>query len=86
MHSVERIRFLLDAAKEQGWVVREEWLSGAGCSVCELRGARVLFVDLSLPTSEVLSQLEEICRDAAVVPMGNAVAYEPAAYRQRKTA
>ncbi|GAB6165670.1 hypothetical protein JCM19992_16700 [Thermostilla marina] len=86
MHSVERIRFLLDSAKEQGWVVREEWLSGAGCSVCELRGAKVLFVDLSLPTSEVLAQLEEMCRDVSVVPMENATSPGAVTYPRRKTA
>lgn len=45
---------------EMGWEIREEWLNGKGCAVCELRGTKVLFVDISVEPWERWRQLSEL--------------------------
>ncbi|GIX02496.1 MAG: hypothetical protein KatS3mg112_1433 [Thermogutta sp.] len=45
----------------KGWAIREEWLNGRGCHMCEIRGQKVVFVDVSLTPREQMVQLQEIC-------------------------
>ncbi len=45
----------------KGWAIREEWLNGRGCPMCEIRGQKVVFVDISLTPREQMAQLREIC-------------------------
>jgi len=45
----------------KGWAIREEWLNGGGCHMCEVRGQKVVFVDISLTPREQLAQLQGLC-------------------------
>lgn len=56
MHTVELLEEALKTARKQGYTVRQDWLSGAG-GACEIKGQRVLFVDLSLSALEQLDQV-----------------------------
>lgn len=89
MHTVELIRQILQSAKEGGVVVREEWLDGAGCALCEIRGKRVLFVDLAISAAETLDQLNEML-NRGELPASVTTARVPPAARsappQRKSA
>ncbi len=60
MGKVEAVRGLLELAREMGYEIREEWLAGTGCSVCELRGKPVLFVDAACSAQELYEQLHQI--------------------------
>ncbi|MBM3998380.1 MAG: hypothetical protein FJ297_02360 [Planctomycetes bacterium] len=71
MHGVELLEQALDVAKRLGLDVRREWL-GTGGGVCEFRGRRRLFVDLSEPVLDQLAQVRDALRnepELARVPM-----------------
>jgi hypothetical protein len=59
MHTVELLAQALQAAERLGYEVRQEWLGGAGGGACELRGRRILFLDLALAPEEQLEQMVE---------------------------
>lgn len=42
-----------------GWEIREDWINGKACEVCELRGRKIIFVNLYATPGE---QFEELCR------------------------
>jgi hypothetical protein len=56
MHTIEVLDEAVSAVKQLGYIVRLEWLDGGG-GLCEFRGRRWIFVDLSQPAAE---QLEEV--------------------------
>jgi hypothetical protein len=56
MHTVELLDHAVDLAGRLGYTVRQEWLAGGG-GYCELRGQRLLFLDLDLPPDERLEQV-----------------------------
>jgi hypothetical protein len=56
MHTVELLEEALKTARKLGFVVRQDWLNGAG-GACEVRGKRILFVDLSFSSVEQLDQV-----------------------------
>ncbi len=72
MHTVELLEQALDLATRAGYTVRLEWLGGIGGGGCELRGQKILFIDLALGPSDQLDQALETLRhepDAAALPM-----------------
>lgn len=60
MNAVDAVRELVESAKRMGYEVREEWLGGAGCAVCQLRGKSVVFVDAACSVQEQWEQLREV--------------------------
>ena len=67
MHSVDLLEEAIRVARAIGYVVREEWLDGAGGGDCEIRGRKHLFLDLSLGVHERLQcVLNVLQREPAV--------------------
>lgn len=62
MSAVNSFRDLVELAKKLGYEIREEWLGGAGCSVCELRGKPFVFIDAACSAQEQAEQLREALR------------------------
>lgn len=75
MHRVEKLEALLARAASRGYVVRQEWLGGLGCGVCEMGGRKYLFVDLALSVADQLGQIaEEFDRESICSSHGEPVA------------
>jgi len=60
MGAVDAVRDLVDMARRMGYEIREEWLGGSGCSICELRGKTVVFIDAACSPQEQWEQLREV--------------------------
>jgi hypothetical protein len=72
MHTVELLQQAVELAARVGYQVRQEWLGGAGGGGCELRGRKILFLDLALGPAEQLDQVIDALRrepGAAGLPM-----------------
>jgi hypothetical protein len=72
MHTVELLDQALKLAGRIGYAIRQEWLAGTGGGGCELKGQKLLFLDLDLRPDEQLEQVLEVLRHeqtAAGLPM-----------------
>lgn len=72
MHTVGLLEQALDLAGRLGYTIRQEWLGGSGGGGCELRGRKILFVDLAVATSDQLDQVIATLQrepDAPSLPM-----------------
>ena len=72
MHTVELLSHAVHLAKRLGYMVRQEWLGGNGGGGCELKGRKVLFLDLALGPADQLEQVVDALRhepDAVKLPM-----------------
>ena len=72
MHTVELLSHALNLVERLGYRVRQEWLGGGGGGGCELKGRKVLFLDLALGPADQLEQVLGTLRrepDAAGMPM-----------------
>jgi len=58
MHLMAQLDAALEAARQQGFRIRSEWLGGAGGGACLLKGQWWLFVDLALEPAEQLEQVQ----------------------------
>src|SRR5262245_41128598 len=68
MHTVEMLERLKTLAEHAGYIVRHEWLGGAGGGACQFAGRKWIFVDLSLSVIEQLDQVAGALKgDPAVV-------------------
>lgn len=47
MTAVEQLEIVLAKLRDRDYVIRHEWLAGSGGGACELRGRRILFVDVA---------------------------------------
>ncbi len=71
MHTVEMLEQALEVAGRLGYTVRQEWLAGCGGG-CELKGKKLLFIDLDLDPAEQLDQVLDTLRrepDTSKLPM-----------------
>jgi hypothetical protein len=57
---VERLRLKTEYAWRKGFTVRFELLDGRDAAWCEIRGNKMIFVDLALTAGEQLEQLERV--------------------------
>jgi hypothetical protein len=57
MHTVELLEEACEVAGSLGYLVRQEWLGGAGGGACEFAGRKWLFIDLALNAIEQLDQV-----------------------------
>jgi hypothetical protein len=62
MHTVELLDQALDLAVRLGYSVRQEWFGGCGGGGCEIKGRKVLFLDLDLGPQEQLEQVVSALR------------------------
>lgn len=62
MHTVELLEHALDLADRLGYVVRQEWLGGLTGGGCELRGKKILFLDLAMGPEDQLDQVIDTLR------------------------
>ncbi len=59
MHTVDLLEQSLEQATRLGYRVRREWLGGVGGGACELKGQKILFLDLAQGPLEHLEQVRE---------------------------
>ncbi len=72
MHTVELLAHALDLAARLGYKVRQEWLGGNGGGACELKGRKILFLDLAQGPAEQFEEVLDTLRrepGAAALPM-----------------
>ena len=72
MHTVELLDEALDLAGRLGYTIRQECFAGGGGGGCELKGRKLLFLDLDFGPREQLEQVIGVLRhepDAAGLPM-----------------
>jgi hypothetical protein len=62
MHTVELLREAINLAARLGYEVRQDWLGGAGGGACELRGRKILVLDLASGPAEQLDQVLDLLR------------------------
>ncbi len=65
MHTVEMLEQALALVKQLGYSVRYESLEGHS-GACELKGQKILFLDLGLSPSEQLEYVLEALKEALV--------------------
>jgi hypothetical protein len=67
MRTVEVLQAALRAAEQAGYQVRHEWLGGSGGGGCEVKGRKLLLLDLALGPQEQLEiVLDALRRDPLV--------------------
>jgi hypothetical protein len=62
MHTVDLLEEAVAAARQLGYTVRHEWLGGSGGGACEVKGQRILFLDLAVGPLEQLQKVLEALR------------------------
>jgi hypothetical protein len=73
MHTVDLLDQALALARRAGFRIRQEWLGGGGGG-CELRGQKVLFLDVAQGPAEQLDQVLDALRcspELANLPMAD---------------
>jgi hypothetical protein len=63
MHTIELLEEAIALATRSGIGVRQDWFGGSPAGLCELKGRRFVFVDLSLSPREQLEQILEGLRN-----------------------
>ena len=67
MYTAEILDAALRLAERAGYQVRHEWLGGSGGGGCEVKGQKLLFVDLALGPQEQLDRvLDALRRDPSL--------------------
>jgi hypothetical protein len=59
MNTIERIDQLTELAQQLGYRVRYDYFGGTGGGICQLSGAKHLFIDLALTSAEQLVLLRQ---------------------------
>jgi hypothetical protein len=62
MHTVEILEQALDALGQLGYAIRQEWFAGRGGGACEIRGRKLVFLDLDLTPADQLEQALGVLR------------------------
>lgn len=62
MHTVELLDEAIDAARQVGYTVRQDWLTGDGSGHCLVRGRKMLLLDMAQPAREQLAAIREALR------------------------
>ena len=62
MHSVEMLREAIELAIQLGYAIRQEWLGGSGGGACEVRGRKILFLDVAATPIDQLEQVLDALR------------------------
>lgn len=64
---LQRLDRMTRIARNHGFEIRGESLGGGGSTWCEIRGRRVLFLDLSQPAAEQVLAIREILEETSAV-------------------
>ncbi|TWU10630.1 hypothetical protein [Allorhodopirellula heiligendammensis] len=64
---LQRLNRMAKIARNHGFEIRGEPLGGAGSTWCEIRGRRVLFLDVSQPAAEQAIAIAEILEETASI-------------------
>ena len=67
MHSIDLLEEVITLAEFYGFEVRREFLGESTGGACRIAGQWILFVDLSLPAAEQLSQVIAAVRSTGIV-------------------
>jgi hypothetical protein len=62
MHTVELLQEALDAARQVGYEVRQDWLGGNGGGHCLVRGRKWLLLDIAQSADEQLDVVADALR------------------------
>lgn len=62
MYTVDLLRDALDLAARAGYEIRQDWLAGGGGGACELKGRKLLVLDLALGPAEQLESVIDALR------------------------
>jgi hypothetical protein len=62
MHTVELLRAAVEAAKQLGYEVRQDWLGGDGGGHCLVRGRKWLLLDLAQTADEQIDVVADALR------------------------
>jgi hypothetical protein len=62
MHTVQLLNEALDAARQLGYDVRQDWLGGNGGGHCLVRGRRMLLLDVAQSPDEQLDVVADALR------------------------
>lgn len=71
---IVQIDLLKKELQRLGCGIREDWLGGKECVVCEVRGKRVVFIDLASSPSEVAGALQRVLTEISGRPWENRLA------------
>jgi hypothetical protein len=74
MNTVELLDQAIDLAKRLGYLIRQDFFAGCGGGGCEVKGRRLLFLDLDLLPEEQLEQVIAALRSepaAATLPVSH---------------
>lgn len=64
---LQRLQRMTRIARNHGFEIRGEPLGGNGSTWCEIRGRRVIFLDLSQPAAEQAIAIREILEETASI-------------------
>jgi len=62
MHTVDLLEEAVEVARGLGYTIRQEWLGGSGGGACEVKGQRILFLDVAVGPLEQLQKVLEALR------------------------
>ena len=62
MHTVEMLEQSVALAERIGYEIRQVWLGGSGGGACEIKGRKVIFLDLALGPADQLETVIEALR------------------------
>jgi hypothetical protein len=68
MHTVELLHEAVDAAKQLGFEVRQDWLGGDGGGHCIVRGRKWLLLDVAQSADEQLEIVADALRGETAAP------------------
>ncbi len=63
MHTVALLEQAIQAARDAGYKIRQEWLGGLGGGGCEIKGQKWIFIDLTLDAAEQLALVRNVLRE-----------------------
>jgi len=68
MHTVELLQEALEAARQLGYEVRQDWLGGNGGGHCLVRGRKWLLLDVAQSADEQFNVVAEALRGEMSAP------------------
>lgn len=76
MHTAQLLQEAVHLAQRLGYVIRQDWLGGGSGGACEIRGRKMMFIDLAVDVQEQLEQVADgLRRDARIyaIPLSPAM-------------
>ncbi len=67
-----RVDAMKKELQELGCEIREDWLGGKDCTLCEIRGKRIVFIDLESSPQELSASLARLVAELKATLIGQA--------------